>query len=130
MDEGDVVDVLAPGAAAGVLIRLPLGRAGTNGQGLRIRLPFLPWKRDEVLLARQWLAVALLQLGLVVPEVDVRGGAGAEDLQDPLRLRREVRLAAAGLPALHRGRRGVVGQKVRQANPGKPRADVGEQAAA
>ena len=48
---------------------------------------------DQLLLAGHRLAVALDQLGLVVPGIEVAARPGAEDHEHPLGLRREVRRA-------------------------------------
>src|SRR5262249_6279904 len=53
----------------------------------------LALKRDELLHPRHRLPVALDELRLVVPRVDVTDGPGAEDEEDALRLRLEVRPA-------------------------------------
>src|SRR4051812_9737625 len=50
-------------------------------------------ERDEALGAGHELAVALDELGLVVERVDVADGAGAEDDEDSLCARGEVRIA-------------------------------------
>ena len=41
------------------------------------------------------LAVVLRQFGLVVEQFQMAGGTGLEDVDDPLRLRREMRLRGA-----------------------------------
>src|SRR4051794_2112933 len=69
------------------------------------------------------MAVPLLELRLVLPEVDVRRGAGAENLQDALRLGRVLRDAGdVGSD--------VAGKQVGQRQPGDAGDDVPEQAAA
>ena len=86
-----------------VLIILPLWPAGANGQGLFIKLPFLPWNVTRFFLARHRLAVVLFELGLMLPQVDVRRAAGAEYLQDAFRFRRELSKSGARFPASDAG---------------------------
>ena len=94
MDERDVVDMLRH-VRQHVLILLPALPRGCEGHGTSHQVAVLALKRHHLFLARQRLAIVLFQRRLVLPQVDVRRAAGAEDLQNALRLRRELR--AAGL---------------------------------
>ena len=70
---------------------LPVCPRGLNFQGLCARLPFSPWKVISFSTARHRLAVALPELGLVVPGIEMADRAGAEDVQDSLGLGGKMR---------------------------------------
>ena len=91
MDETQVVDALGQVRQQVGDRYLPVCPRGLNAQGLRVEVAVLPLKRDQLVDPGHRLAVALDQLGLVVPGVEMADRAGAEDLHHPLRLRREVR---------------------------------------
>ena len=58
----------------------------------------LALERDEVFGPRQRLAIPLLKFRLVLPQIHVRSGPRAEDLQDSTRFRREMGPSDTGLP--------------------------------
>ena len=103
MNEGNVIDMARHVRQHGRthFARLSLGfeRPGTFHD-----VAVFPLKADEVFFAGQWLAMILFQAGFVFPQVHMRGGAGAEDLQDPFGFWREMGFINAGLPVFVRFR--------------------------
>ena len=90
VDERDVVDMLrhVRQQRADHLAALPRRR---ERPGALHQVAVLALKRDKILFARQRLAVMLFQRRLVVPQIEMRRTARAEDLQHALRLRSELR---------------------------------------
>ena len=77
---------------------------------------------------RQLLAVALVEHWLVVERLHLRRPAGHEEIDDALRLRREVELAAQHATVLraHDANALVRIDEVRESNPAEPHAEAAE----
>src|SRR5438309_2524791 len=114
----------------------PAALAAWSKRPMRFRqVAVLALEGDKLVLAGQRLAVALVQLRFVIPCLQVRAGAGAEDDEDVPGLRREVwwsrRVGAFGGPGwapllAGLGEQALSGQQGRQRDRAQASAPVAE----
>ncbi len=130
MHEGHVIDMLRNMRQHR---REPLPRlaTGNEGPGAGHQVAVLALERDQVFLPRERLPRQPFEFGFVIPEVEMRGCSGTEDLQHPLGLRCVMRHPPAGLPVRGGGAiiesEAVLSQQVRQPNPGHRGRDMAEE---
>ena len=90
MHKGDPVDVLLQVGQKACDPFATLA-SGHEGPWAPHEIPILTLETEKVFLAREWFPIAFFQFGLVLPEIHVRGGSRAKDLQHALCLGRKVR---------------------------------------
>ena len=125
MAESDVVDVLRHvGKHRGDFLAA-LAR-GNERPGAFHQVAVLPLERHQPLFAGHGFAMVFFQRGFVFPQVHVRGGTRAEDLQDSFGFDWVMSRAVAGRPGCRLFSRRRCTQEMKQADPTESRMDVSQ----